>query len=67
MSKAVEAFFEELAKNHPAKVGWDNLSGNPNISEAFFERNLSKVDWGNLSGNPNISEAFFERHIDEVD
>ena len=27
------------------------LSGNSNISEAFFEQHIDKVDWGNLSNN----------------
>jgi len=43
------------------------LSGNSNISEAFFEKHINKVNWPCLSENTNISEAFFEQHIDKVD
>ena len=47
-------------------ICWEQLSENPSISEAFFEKHIYDVHWSALSKNPSISEAFFEKHISKI-
>ena len=41
---------------------WQNLSMNPGISPAFFEKYISKINLKTLSINKNISEDFFQKN-----
>ena len=56
-----EDFWEKYASSLSSLI-WTDLSKNPSLSEAFFEKQSRKVDWCSLSVNPSLSEAFFEKH-----
>jgi hypothetical protein len=59
---------EDVYKKYPNKRwDWYYLSGNPTISENFFEKHIKHVKWGSLSRNKGVSVSFFERHLDKVD
>ena len=49
------SFIHKTSHEHNIeRIKWSCLSGNTNISEAFFERHLDRVDWSYLSSNTNF-------------
>ena len=65
--KSVERFFEKYPFED-TEANRQSLSGNINLSEAFFERYINSgrmnlINWNSLCKNTNISEKFFEKYI----
>ena len=52
-------------EQHPEKIDWQRLSGNPNAIP-LLEQHPEKIDWFSLSRNPNAIHLL-EQHPEKID
>jgi uncharacterized membrane protein len=53
---------EDFMEKYADKLGWDNISKRPGLSEAFIEKHVDKVKWSEVIQYQVLSEAFMAKH-----